>query len=405
MSRPLEGIRVLDFTHVLAGPFGTRILADMGADVVKVNSAERARANNAAGSPYYVLWNRNKRALALNMKDERAVAVALKLAEVADVVIDNFSIGVLDRWGIGYDQVAKVNQAVIYAQMSGMGDSGPWKDFVSYAPTVHALAGLTYTTGTKGHEPIGIGFSYNDHMAGLHAACAILIALEARRRLGIGQKIDLSQLEVATSLLGPAFFDYFANGKAAEPSGNKLPYDEIAPHGCYPCQSIGDNDDILDERWIAIVCATEEQWHLLAGYFDHDEWIEDERFSTLRSRWTNAEVLDGLIAEQTSQYDCYELMSALQAVGVPAGVVQSGQNLVEHDAQLQQTEFLSSIAEEHPVIGQTFAERLPIYFERTPCDTYLRSRLVGEDNHTVLRDWLGMTAHEVEKGEDDGYLS
>ena len=139
MSRPLDGIRILDFTHVLAGPFATRILGDMGADVVKVNSIDRATGVNLATHPYFLQFNRNKRSLALDMAQEASRALSRKLCDEADIVINNFSVGVLKRWGIDFDTVAETNAGVIYAEMSGMGDTGPWSKFVTYAPTIHAL--------------------------------------------------------------------------------------------------------------------------------------------------------------------------------------------------------------------------------------------------------------------------
>ena len=199
----LDGIRVLDFTHVLAGPFCTRILADMGADVVKIMSDTRPGLAGGVDSPYHTMWNRTKRVLQLNLVREDARAIGRRLALKADVVIDNFSVGVLDRWGLGYDDVAPDNPGAIYVGMSGMGITGPWANYVTYAPTVHALAGLTYLTGVPGRNDIGIGFSYNDHLSGLHGAVAVLAALEARRTTGRGQRVDLSQFEVGTTFSGP----------------------------------------------------------------------------------------------------------------------------------------------------------------------------------------------------------
>ena len=401
--RPLEGMRILDFTHVLAGPFCTRLLADMGADVVKVNSRARAAANNAPASPYYVIWNRNKRSLALNMSDDRAIQVAMNLAERADVVIDNFSLGVLDRWGIGYEKVSRSNPGVIYVQMSGMGEGGPWSNFVTYAPTIHALAGLTHTTGMPDERPIGIGFSYNDHQAGLHAAMAILAAVESREQSGEGQKIDLSQFEVGTALLGPSLLDYTTNGNIATPSGNRLPYDAYAPHGCYPCISAG--DDILDERWLAIVCRDENEWQALRHEMGNPDWCNREEFLMPESRHANAEELDELLAQWTKGQDSLSLMERLQASGVPAGIVQTGIDLVENDPQLSGRDFIQACDEPHPLLGSTFIDRLPIYFEKTPCNAYKRSRLLGEDNETVLNEWLGMSESEVKRGEEEGYLT
>ena len=401
--RPLEGLRVLDFTHVLAGPFCTRLLADMGADVVKINSRKRAAANNAPGSPYYAIWNRNKRALALDMSHDEAKDVALKLVKQADIVIDNFSLGVLDRWGIGYASVSTQNDQVIYVQMSGMGSGGPWSDFVTYAPTIHALSGLTHTTGVPDGGPIGVGFSYNDHQAGLHAAVAVLAAIEARRHTGKGQQIDLAQFEVGTSMIGVSLLDYCANGRSAEPSGNRPPYDEYAPHGCYKCLSAG--EDILDERWLAIVCRDEDEWGALCSVMSDPSWTKSTAFASASTRCENADELDRHISEWVSKQDSTALMYQLQDAGVPAGVVQTGIDLIETDPQLQERNFIQLMDDEHPVLGATFADRLPIYFDKTPCDEYKRSRVLGEDNATILADWLGMTSDEVSAGEQAGYLT
>lgn len=401
--RPIEGIRILDFTHVLAGPFCTRLLADMGADVVKVNSTKRAAANNAPSSPYYAIWNRNKRALALDMSQEDAKEVAKSLVSQADVVIDNFSLGVLDRWGIGFDDISAFNDQVIYVQMSGMGSGGPWSDFVTYAPTIHALAGLTYTTGVPDGGPIGLGFSYNDHQAGLHGAVAILSAIEARRQTGKGQRIDLAQFEVGAAMIGVSLLDYFVNGKEAKPCGNRLPYDTFAPHGCFQCRA--DGDDILDERWLAIVCRDDDEWQALGAVMGDPDWCREEAFRSREARCENADELDRHISAWTRDQDANELMYTLQSAGVPAGIVQTGIDLAESDPQLQAHEFIRFMDEPHPRLGKTFADRLPIYFEKTPCEIYERSRLLGEDNVSVLADWLGMSEDAVRAGEEAGFLT
>ena len=401
--RPLDGLRVLDFTHVLAGPFATRVLGDMGADVVKVNSAARG-GPNGPDSPYYLMWNRNKQALALDMSREESRSISRRLCETADVVIDNFSVGVLDRWGMGYETVSVANPGVIYVQMSGMGDGGPWTQFVTYAPTIHALAGLTHLTGVPGREDIGIGFSYNDHQAGLHGAVAILAALQVRRRTGRGQRVDLSQFEVGVSLAGPALLDYFANGRAARPTGNRMPHDDVAPHGCYPCAGAL-SDAVADERWVAIACMTDAQWEALRGVMGDPAWSRDPAFATAANRVTAATDLDASIAEWTRELEASDVMARCQAAGVPAGVVQNGVDLAEHDPQLAQSGFLRALAGPHPPAGTTYADRLPIYFERTPCDDYQRPRAVGEDNAAVLQDWLGMSQAEVQQGEADGFLA
>ncbi len=391
-KRPLEGLKVLDFTHVLAGPFATRVLGDMGADVVKVNSEARATATNDPEHPYYIMWNRNKRGLALDMSKEEARPVCRALCEQADVVIDNFSVGVLDRWGVGYEDVQKVNPGVIYIQMSGMGDGdGPWSNFVTYAPTIHALSGLTSLTGIPDRHDIGIGFSYNDHQSGLHGVVAILAALEARRRTGRGQRIEVSQFEVGVNFAGPALLDLLVNGEAATACGNRAPYDQWAPHNVYQCLSRearpGD-DALVTERWIAIVCETDAQWSALVQLMGAPDWAQDTRFATAEGRVAGVEEIDQGLSAFTATQEAYDLMARCQAVGVPAGVVQDGRDLNETDPQLQASGFVESIEDPHPIVGPTFADRLPLHFDRTPCETYERVRMLGEDNAEILADWL-----------------
>ncbi|MDG1123295.1 MAG: CoA transferase [Pseudomonadales bacterium] len=411
-DKPLQGLKVLDFTHVLAGPFATRILADMGADVIKINSADRAVGTQDPHHPYYLMWNRSKRALALNMSQDSAKQLAGQLANQADIVIDNFSAGVLDRWGIGYKQISTTNKGVIYVQMSGMGDGGPWSKFVTYAPTIHALCGLTHTTSVPGREDIGLGFSYNDHQAGLHGTVAVLAALEARNRTGKGQRVDVSQFEVGVNFLGPSLLDFFANNNTARPCGNDLPYDVQAPHGCYRCldetRSTGADEATqakINERWIAIACTDDAQWQSLCMLMQNPSWCQDARFSSAQGRHQAQEELNTLVGQWTATNEAYDLMARCQRAGVPAGVVQDGADLAERDPQLAEVNFLQAMDDVHPTLGQTWFDRLPLHFEKTPCDEYRRVRAIGEDNEQVLKDWLGMDSASVAAHAAEGTLS
>ncbi|MCY3558714.1 MAG: CoA transferase [Chloroflexi bacterium] len=393
---PLEGVRILDFTHVLAGPFATRVLGDMGADVVKIMSETRVSLAGGPDSPYHALWNRNKRVLQLDLARDEAREIARQLAVQADVVIDNFSVGVLDRWGIGYDAVSPDNPGVVYIGMSGMGTTGPWSNYVTYAPTVHALAGLTYLTGVPGRNDIGIGFSYNDHMAGLHGAVAILAALEARRMTGRGQQIDMSQFEVGVSFSAPALLDWFANGVAAGPVGNDPPWESWTPHSIYPCAG--------DDQWCAIAVVDDRQWQSLCELMEAGDWLGDASLATAEGRKARRAEIDARIGEWTRSQDRYELMHRCQAVGVPAGVVQTGLDLTQHDPQLAQAQMHFNLDDPHPVIGPLKVDRLPLQFERTPATVYNRSEVFGESNASVASDWLGMSAEEVSRLEADGLM-
>ncbi|MFT5578756.1 MAG: benzylsuccinate CoA-transferase BbsF subunit [Paraglaciecola psychrophila] len=402
-NRPMEGLKILDFTHVLAGPFATRILADMGADVVKINSVDRAVSANEPAHPYYLMWNRNKRALALDLTQQASRTLCAKLCREADVVIDNFSVGVLDRWGLGYNTISKDNAGVVYVQMSGMGEGGPWEKFVTYAPTIQALSGLTHLTGVPGRENIGLGFSYNDHQAGLHGAVALLAALEARRNTGRGQRVDLSQFEVGVNFTGPTLLDYFANDVKARATGNRLPYDDAAPHGCYRCAGAV-SEALVDERWVAIACMNDQQWQAFKTLMGNPQWAEDPALTLAAGRVAQIDLIDREVGHWTAQYSAEDIMQRCQHAGVPAGVVQNGIDLVESDPQLQHSDFLKTIGDDHPRVGTTYADSLPLHFQQTPCEDYQRVREVGEDNEAVLKDWLAMSDAEIKAAADADLL-
>ena len=224
LRKPLEGVRVLDFTHVLAGPHANRIFGDLGADIVKLSTAERSVSVNDPDMPFYYTWNRSKRAASLNMKHEQATDVVRRLLEHSDVMMENFSPGVLDRWGLSYETVRQWNPRIVYVTMSGCGHHGPWSHLVTYAPTIHVLCGITVPHATRpGRGDVGPGFSVNDHAAGLSAAVAVLAALEARERTGEGQHVDISQMETGAYLIGPAVLNDLTNAAGDGAAGQRRP--------------------------------------------------------------------------------------------------------------------------------------------------------------------------------------
>lgn len=393
---PFNGLRVLDFTHVLAGPFATRILGDLGADVVKIMSEARHGPDGGTSSPYHAMWNRSKRVLQLDMTQPDARLMCANMCKRADIVIDNFSPGVLDRWGIGYEVTSIENPGVIYIQMSGMGDSGPWSSYVSFAPTVHALAGLTYLTGVPGREDIGIGFSYNDHQSGLHGTVALLAALIERRKSGIGQRIELSQFEVGTTFNAPALLDFFANQSITGPSGNQLPFDQVAPHNCYPC--------LGTDRWIAIAIMGDDQWTKLIQQMGAPNWAIDPSLAHATGRVENQNFIDEQIKEWTQSQIAEDLMILLQTNGIPAGVVQTGEDLVEKDPQLASSDFIFEYDDEHPTLGKISGDRLPLHFEDKLIDKYSRPEIFGESNRQILKDWLDMTDDDINLNIQSGLI-
>ena len=207
-GKPLEGLRVIDFSWVLAGPFATRIMGDLGADILKFQTAERATLVNSPDFPFFYVWNRSKRLVSLDMKRAEALAIIRKVVEQSDVLMENFSAGVLARWGLDYESVREWNPEIVYVTMSGPGHEGPWSNVITYAPTIHALCGLTYLSNPPGRSDVGPGFSLNDHAAGMASVVAVLAALESRRHTGEGQHIDIAQMETGTYLVGPAVLDH-----------------------------------------------------------------------------------------------------------------------------------------------------------------------------------------------------
>ena len=244
MAGALSDLRVIDFTRVLAGPFGTRMLADHGAEVIKVQSAVTAAGPQHNISGYFNTWNRNKLGITLNLSRVEGIELAKKLVGISDVVVENFSPRVMKNWGLDYTVLKGIKRDLIMLSMSAMGQTGPWRDYVGFGTTVQAFSGITYLTGFPKQGPAGVGYSYADHVGGLMGVLAILQALEHRQRTGEGQHIDLSETEAMCCLLGTALLNLRLNGKDAVPVGNSPMYRIAAPHGVYRCKG--------EDRWCAI---------------------------------------------------------------------------------------------------------------------------------------------------------
>ncbi|OGO19352.1 MAG: hypothetical protein A2Z15_04580, partial [Chloroflexi bacterium RBG_16_50_11] len=270
----LHNTRILDFTWALAGPYATRLLADFGAEVIKVQPL-MAEEDGAFARGYYNTWNRNKRGITLNMNKAEGIALAKRLAAVCDAVVENFTPHVMANWGLDYANLKKIKPDIIMVSMSVMGQKSPKSHYAGYGPTVHALSGMTGLVSFPGKPPLGPGFSYADHVVGLYAAMALLGALEEKRRTGKGQLIDISEVEVMQSLL---------EGALPEPSGNNSPV--AAPHNVYQCK--GGN------RWCAIAVFTEADWRGFKKALGNPAWVEGDKFATLKGRLENRDELDRL---------------------------------------------------------------------------------------------------------------
>lgn len=390
----LNDVRVLDFSRVLAGPYATRILGDFGAEVIKVQSKKTATGSEDNAGFYFSTWNRNKRSVTLNMNFPEAREIALKLTAISDVLVENFSPRVMSNWGFNYEKLKESRKDLIMVSMSGMGQTGPWKDFVAFGPTVQSLGGLTYLTSYNKDAPIGLGYSYADAVSGLYCTIAILAALEHRNRTGLGHFIDLSEYEAVCTLIGPALLDAAANQKEIHPQGNQLPHVLAAPYGCYKC--------LGEDRWCTIAVFDDTEWKTLCKVSGHPEWANDPRFSTLAMRKGHSEKLDALIQQWTSKNTAEKVMQRLQKAGVHAGVVQSAQDLA-NDPQLQARDFFVQL--DHPVRGKTISDGSPIKMGSDCMPDWKSAPLLGEDNAYVFMDLLGFTESEFKSYLERGVIA
>ncbi|MFC1823273.1 CaiB/BaiF CoA transferase family protein [Thermodesulfobacteriota bacterium] len=384
MKEVLKGIRVLDFTRVLAGPYATRILADAGAEVIKVQSGKTAHGVESNSEGYFNTWNRNKKSITLNMDFPEAGDLVLKLTALSDVVVENFSPRVMLNWGLTFEKLREARVDLIMLSMSGMGRNGPWKDFVAYAPTIHSLSGMTYLSSETKDLPLGPGYAHADMVAGLYGALSVLAALEYRDRTGEGQYIDLSELEAMCTAIGPALLEAFANQINILPSCNRAPYRPAAPHGCYRCKG--------EERWCVIAVFNETEWRALCKVAGKEEWVEDPRYATIAGRMEHAPELDQAIEGWTSKQDAEQLVNLLQEQGIAAGVVQNAQDLAG-DPHLKARDFFVHL--EHPVLGETISDASPIKCKGSSREKWKSAPLLGADNGYVFLELLGLKEDEL----------
>ena len=392
----LEGVRVIDFSWIVAGPQCTRILADFGADVIKIenySNMDYIRASGGADSPnrspLFNTLNRNKRSLTLNVMHPRGMELLKTLIKKSDVIVENFSSRVLEKWGLGYEEQKKLNPGIIYCSMSGFGHSGRDRDFVTWGPTAQALSGLTYMSGLPGEESAGWGFSYMDHTGGFYGTIAIMMALLHRNKTGEGQHLDLSQVEAGIGLTGTSVLDYTVNNRPFRrdgmPPGNRAPEREIAPHNSYPCRG--------EDRWCVIAVTNDAEWDSLVNILGNPAWANDERFATMASRFANQNDLDEFISQWTINLTPLEVFDVLQNAGVPAGAVQTPMERAETDLQLKHRGFIAEV--EHAELGNTKVESIPMKMSETPWKLNKASPLLGEHSAEIYMDLLGVSAEEL----------
>ena len=327
----------------------------------------------------------------MNLNKPQGVALAKKLVGICDAVVENFTPRVMANWGLDYDNLKKIKPDIIMLSMSTMGNTGPWRDYVGFGPTVQAFSGITYLTSYRGKPPSGLGSSYADHVAGLVAVLALLGAMEYRRKTGEGQYIDVSQVEAMASLLGGAFLEYAINGKPPEPAGNRS--NEAVPYGIYRCRG--------DDRWCAIGVFSDDEWRGFKRALGNPPWAEDKKLATLSGRLEHADELDKLVEEWTSERTAEEVMALLQGQGVAAGVVQDASDLAD-DPQLRAAGFFIEL--DHPELGRTISDATPIKLSDTPAKYSRAAPVAGQDNDYVYGELLGISEDELAELRQQGII-
>ena len=401
---PLAGVRVADFCWMGVGSVATRLLADYGAEVIKIEN--RKRLDTPRKLPIYRdevrsygdedanpdpnkggLFNnycRNKLGVTIDMSVPEGHALAVELIRHSSVVTENFAPGVMERWGLTYDFLSSLVPDIIYGRMSGYGHSGPHHHYRSYGPVIQAVCGLTFISGLPDREASGWGLSYMDNQAAYYNSAALLMAILHREVTGEGSEIDVSAVEAGVSLVGPDLLDVTVNGRPTRrpgfPRGNRLEYPDAAPHGVYPA--------LGTDRWVAIAVFDELEWQRFVLAIGEPAWTADLRFATQASRFANQDALDEYISNWTRTQDAHEIMRILQTVAVTAAAVQNPQDLTDHDPQIAERGTFFEL--DHPVIGPALFEGLPMQLSRTEADIWRSAPLLGEDNDYVFGDILGI---------------
>jgi crotonobetainyl-CoA:carnitine CoA-transferase CaiB-like acyl-CoA transferase len=399
----LANYRILDLSRIWAGPYCTKLMADMGAEVIKLESLSvydshrgpvspaRGIASYPDGEPGEQPWNRNgwfntlhlsKLGITLELTSEEGRRVFEKLVSVSDALIENFRQGSLARLGYDYEALRKLRPDLIYVSMPAFGNTGPWKGYVCYGIGQEQLSGMAHMTGYAGEGPMKSGINHGDPITGSHAAGVLLAALRYRRRTGKGMMIDVSQHESAVALTGADVLAYQISGEEPQRKGNRSP--DLAPHNVYPCAG--------EDRWITIAVTSSEQWLGLAGLVGGDDLAGDPRFATAAGRLQHQDELDQIITRWTAGQDAFRAAEELQGLGVPSAAVLRGPDLLEDPHYTDRGTFVTV---DHPQVGPRRYPGMPWKMSATPVRVRWASPTLGQHNHQIYGELLGMPREEI----------
>ena len=411
-QQPLQNFRILDLSRIWAGPYCTKLLADMGAEVIKMESlrvydSHRGPVAPAPGIAAYPdsdpggePWNRNgwfnclhmsKYGITLELTQPAGREVFEELVSISDVVIENFRQGSLERLGYTYETFRRIRPDVIYVSMPAFGNSGPWKGYVAYGIGQEQLSGMAHMTGYQDDGPMKSGINHGDPITGAHAAGVVLAALRYRKRTGQGMFIDVSQQESAVALIGGDVLAYQMTGQEPQRRGNHSPH--FAPHDCYPC--------LGEDRWITIAVTSDREFSRLARVMGDPALAQDARFASNDRRLAHQDELDAIISRWTSQRDLFQMTRQLQEAGLPAAPVMGGPDLLE-DPHYRDRATFNQIA--HSQVGPKWYPGFAWRMSETPGEVHWPSPTLGQHNHHIYSQLLGLTDDQIAQLERDGVI-
>lgn len=388
----LDGVKVADFSWVAVMPLSTRMLADYGATVVKVESYARPdilrsfppfkdNIQDVDHNGFFPNYNCNKYGMTLDLRNPHGIEFAKRLISWADIVAESFTPGVMQRWGLGYEDVKKIKRDIIMVSACMQGQTGPRKNLTGYGTQLASLSGVTRLLGWADRMPSMPYGAYTDFIVPWFIVTTLVAALEYRRRTGKGQYLDFSQYETGLEFLSPLLLDYTVNRRVTERAGNRCPY--AAPHGVYPCRG--------SDRWCAIAVFTDGEWEAACQVLGNRELAKDPKFSTLLARKQNEDELDKIISALTTDFTAQELMERMQNVSVAAGVVCDIEE-VFNDPQLKHREHFWFL--DHPVLGKHSYDSPSFKLSKTPANPRMAAPCLGQHNEYVCTQILGMPDEE-----------
>ncbi len=391
----LEGTRVIDLTRVLAGPYCTMILADMGAEVIKIERPGTGDDSREFGpfiknmSAYFVSINRNKKSITLNLKTDRGKEIFKELVREADIVVENFRPGTMEKLGLGYETLKTINKKLIYAACSGFGHTGPYSRKPAYDLIVQGLGGIMSITGQTDGVPTKVGASIGDITAGMFTAIGILAALNHRNKTGIGQKVDVAMLDCQVAILENAIARYLISGEIPRPIGNRHP--SITPFEAFE----------TEDDYIIIAIGNDTLWDKFCRIIDRKDLLEDSRYKSNQLRTEHYSKLHATLQEEFKKKTTREWFELLDSNGIPCAPINNIKDVV-NDPQVKAREMLVEIHQ--PGVGNFKLPNLPIKFSETPGIIDKPAPALGQDTEEVLKKHLGITEDELKKLEKEGII-